>query len=174
TDPRPLHFVGIGGAGMSGLAELFARRGAAVTGCDAALDPRVADDLRRIGIETVQGHDPAHAESARALVVTSALPRDHPERVRAESLGRPVVRRAEALGEAVSGGELVGIAGTHGKTTTTVMTTEALRSAGLSPTGVAGGRVGSWGGNLRFDGDRVFVVESDEYDRSFLALAPTI
>jgi UDP-N-acetylmuramate--alanine ligase len=174
TDPRPVHFVGIGGAGMSGLAELFARRGVAVTGCDAALDPRVAEDLQKIGIETITGHDPKHAETARALVVTSALPKDHPERARAEALNIPVIRRAEALGEAVSGGELVGIAGTHGKTTTTVMTTEALRAAGLSPTGVAGGRVGSWGGNLLFGGDRVFVVESDEYDRSFLALTPTV
>ncbi|MEO5580966.1 MAG: UDP-N-acetylmuramate--L-alanine ligase, partial [Gemmatimonadaceae bacterium] len=88
--------------------------------------------------------------------------------------GIPVTRRAEALGRAVAGGELVGVAGTHGKTTTTVMTTEALTAAGLEPTGVAGGRVGSWNGNLSAGSDRLFVVEADEYDRSFLALAPTV
>jgi UDP-N-acetylmuramate--alanine ligase len=84
------------------------------------------------------------------------------------------VRRAEALGTAVLGGTLVAVAGTHGKTTTTVMTTEALASAGLHPTGIAGGRVGSWGGNLRYDGGGLFVVEADEYDRSFLALTPHV
>ena len=85
-----------------------------------------------------------------------------------------MIRRAEALGEAVSGGELIAIAGTHGKTTTTVMTTEALYAAGRSPTGVVGGRVGAWGGNLRYGSDSLFVVEADEYDRSFLALTPTV
>jgi UDP-N-acetylmuramate--alanine ligase len=85
-----------------------------------------------------------------------------------------VIRRAEALGEAVSAGAVVGIAGTHGKTTTTVMTTEALAAAGLAPTGIAGGRVGAWGGNLSDGSDRLFVVEADEYDRSFLALTPTV
>jgi len=85
-----------------------------------------------------------------------------------------VIRRAEALAEAVSGGVLVAIAGTHGKTTTTVLTTEALAAAGRDPTGVVGGRVGSWGGNLRSGGLAVYVVEADEYDRSFLALRPTV
>ena len=172
NDRRPVHFVGIAGAGMSALAELFVRRGVVVTGCDA--NPGSTDDLRRAGIQVVTGHDPRHVESARALVVTSAMKRDHPELVRARELGLPVVRRAEALGEAVSGGRLVGIAGTHGKTTTTVMTTEALAAAGLGPTGIVGGRVGSWGGNMKPGSDSLFVVEADEYDRSFLALAPTV
>jgi len=164
--------VGIAGAGMSGLAELFVRRGATVSGCDAAGDP--TGDLGRLGISVQTGHDPAHLAGVRAVVVTSALPKTHPELERARELGIPVTRRAEALGEAVSGGELVAIAGTHGKTTTTVMTTEALHAAGQQPTGVVGGRVGSWGGNLRFGSDRLFVVEADEYDRSFLALTPTV
>src|SRR5688500_7440629 len=171
-DRRPVHFVGIAGAGMSALAELFLRRGVVVTGCDS--DPGPADDLRRLGIDVTTGHDPAHVEGVRALVITSAMRRDHPELLRAAALGIPVIRRAEALGEAVSGGRLVGIAGTHGKTTTTVMTTEALTAAGLQPTGVVGGRVGSWGGNLKHGGDALFVVEADEYDRSFLALSPTV
>jgi UDP-N-acetylmuramate--alanine ligase len=85
-----------------------------------------------------------------------------------------VTRRAEALGRAVEGGKLIGVAGTHGKTTTTVMTTAALTSAGLRPTGLAGGRVAEWKGNLRYESDELFVVESDEYDRSFLTLSPTI
>jgi UDP-N-acetylmuramate--alanine ligase len=102
------------------------------------------------------------------------MPKSHPELQRARERGIPVIRRAEALGEAVSGGDLVAIAGTHGKTTTTVMTTEALHAAGRQPTGVVGGRVGTWGGNLRFGSETLFVVEADEYDRSFLALTPTV
>ncbi len=172
ADRRPVHFVGIAGAGMSALAELFVRRGAVVTGCDAIGD--ATGDLARLGVPVAKGHDPAHLTGARAVVVTSALPRDHPEIERARALGIPVVRRAEALAEAVSGGELIAIAGTHGKTTTTVMTTEALAAAGRDPTGVAGGRVGSWGGNLRAGGPAVQVVEADEYDRSFLALKPAV
>jgi UDP-N-acetylmuramate--alanine ligase len=172
VDPRPVHFVGIAGAGMSALAELFVRRGVNVSGCDATGDP--TGDLGHLGIPVAARHDPAHVEAVRALVVTSAMPKNHPELQRARELGIPIVRRAEALGEAVSGGDLVAIAGTHGKTTTTVMTTEALHAAGKEPTGVVGGRVGSWGGNLRFGSERLFVVEADEYDRSFLALTPTI
>ena len=172
TDPRPVHFVGIAGAGMSALAELFVRRGIAVSGCDTAVEG--ADDLRRLGVALHGGHAPAHVAEARALVVTSALRRDHPELEAARAAGLPIIRRAEALGEAVAGGTLVAVAGTHGKTTTTVMTTEALAAAGLHPTGIAGGRVKAWGGNLRYDGDTLFVVEADEYDRSFLALTPTV
>lgn len=173
ADRRPVHFVGIAGAGMSALAELFARRGVTVTGCDNA-PTAAAADLAALGIHVATGHDPAHVMGARAVVFTSAMPRDHAELVAARDAGIPVVRRAEALGAAVSGGDVVGIAGTHGKTTTTVMTTEALRGAGVDATGIAGGRVASWGGNLSFGSDRIFVVEADEYDRSFLALHPTI
>jgi UDP-N-acetylmuramate--alanine ligase len=171
SDPRPIHFVGVAGAGMSALAELFVRRGVRITGCDA--HPEAADDLRRLGVD-VTGHDPSHVNGARALVVTSAMPKNHPELARARELGIPVIRRAEALGEATSGGELVGLAGTHGKTTTTVMTATALAAAGREPTGLAGGRVAAWNGNLLPGSDKLFVVEADEYDRSFLALSPTV
>ena len=171
TDARPIHFVGIAGAGMSALAELFLRRGVAITGCDA--HPETADDLRRLGV-SVSGHDPSHVDSARALVVTSAMPKDHPELRRARELGLPVIRRAEALGEVTRDREVVGVSGTHGKTTTTVMTAEALAEAGRDPTVLAGGRVGAWRGNLRAGTDRLYVVEADEYDRSFLALTPTV
>lgn len=172
TDPRPVHFQGIGGAGMSALAELLHRRGARVTGCDR--DPAGAVDLIARGIPVQTGHDPAHLEDHRALVVSSAIPKDHPEVMRARTLGLEVVRRAEALAEATAGGVLIGIAGTHGKSTTTVMTTEALAAAGKEPTGVVGARVSAWGGNLSRGGHELFVVEADEYDRSFLALTPTV
>lgn len=172
NDKRPVHFVGIAGAGMSALAELLARRGEVVTGCDSSLG--AAGDLARLGIIVSEGHDPAHVDGAREVIVTSAMKQDHPELARARALGIPVIRRAEALGRAVSVGRLVGVAGTHGKTTTTVMTTQALASAGLNPTGVVGGRVGAWNGNLSDGGEELFVVEADEYDRSFHALAPHV
>jgi UDP-N-acetylmuramate--alanine ligase len=172
ADPRPVHFVGIAGAGMSALAELFTLRGIVVTGCDA--HPENAPDLARRGIAVEAGHSASHVAGARALVVTSAMPKDHPELVRARELGLPVVRRAEALGEATEGTTLIGVAGTHGKSTTTVMTTEALVAGGLDPTGYVGARVTSWGGNLRAGSRERFVVEADEYDRSFLALSPTV
>ena len=172
TDPRPIHFQGIGGAGMSALAELCHRRGAAVTGCDR--DPAGAQDLVALGMPVQAGHGPAHLAGHRALVVSSAIPKDHPEVLAARAQGLPVIRRAEALAEATAGGVLIGIAGTHGKSTTTVMTTEALAAAGKDPTGVVGARVSAWGGNLSRGGADVFVVEADEYDRSFLALHPTV
>ncbi|MEP6493061.1 MAG: UDP-N-acetylmuramate--L-alanine ligase [bacterium] len=171
SDARPIHFVGIAGAGMSALAELFLRRGVAITGCDA--NPESAADLRRLGV-VVEPHNPAHVDHARALVVTSAMPKDHPELVRARELGIPVIRRAEALGEVTADRELIGVAGTHGKTTTTVMTATALAAAGRDPTALVGGRVAAWEGNLLAGGDRLYVVEADEYDRSFLALTPTV
>jgi UDP-N-acetylmuramate--alanine ligase len=170
TDPRPVHFIGIAGAGMSALAELLARRGVRIQGTDA--NPSGAPDLAHYGI-AVHPHDANLVAGARAVVYSSAIPALHPEMAAARTHGLPVIRRAEALADAVSGGTLVGIAGTHGKTTTTVMTTEALASAGREPTGVVGGRVGQWGGNLRLGGD-TFVVEADEYDRSFLALHPDV
>ena len=172
TDTRPVHFIGVAGAGMSALAELLVRRGMAVTGCDQ--NAGGTGDLECAGVPVAAGHDPAHIDGARAAVYTSAMPRDHPELARARTLGVPLVRRAEALAECCAGGTLVGIAGTHGKSTTTVMTTDALTAAGLSPTGVVGARVTAWGGNLKYGGESVFVVEADEYDRSFLALWPQV
>jgi len=172
SDSRPIHFVGIAGAGMRALAELLARRGVAVTGCDA--NPGVVDDLEALGIRVVKGHSPDHVEGVRELIITSAMNRNRPELVRAKELGIPVTRRAEALARAVEHGRVIGVAGTHGKTTTTVMTTAVLNAAGLHATGIAGGRVGEWNGNLRYEGDDLFVVEADEYDRSFLTLSPSI
>ncbi len=175
-DPRPIHLMGIAGAGMSALALIARHRGVAITGCDSDTSGTGADDLTALGVLVWRGHDPSHVEGARAVVVTAAVPREHPELERARALGLPVVRRADALGELVAGGRegVVAVAGTHGKTTTTVMVTEALTAAGRNPTGLAGGRVAAWGGNARIGGDDLFVVEADEYDKAFLSLKPTI
>src|SRR5438093_3128179 len=172
VDPRPIHFMGIAGAGMSGLALLAGQQGVAITGCDN--DPSGAADLAAAGVEIWRGHGPEHVIGARAVVVTAAVAGDHPELERARALGIPVIRRADALAQLVAGGVVVAVAGTHGKTTTTVMVTEALAAAGRNPTGLAGGRVASWGGNARLGGRDLFVVEADEFDRAFLALRPTV
>ncbi len=172
AEPRPIHFMGVGGAGMSALALLALRRGATVTGCDTDLAGTV--DVAAAGGRVVAGHAPAHVEGARAVVVTAAVKPDHPELAAARRLGIPVVPRKDALAALVNGRTVVAAAGTHGKTTTTVMATEALAGAGLAPTGLAGGRVGLWGGNARLDGDALFVVEADEYDKAFLTLEPTV
>ncbi len=169
----PVHFMGAGGAGMCALAELLLRSGVRVSGCDLK-DSVNLQDLARLGATVSLGHDPEHVEGASVLVVTSAVPADHPELVRARERGVPVLKRAEALGAWVNRGRLVAVAGTHGKTTTTAMATEILAVAGHDPTGVVGGRVSSWDGNLRFGSGDLFVVEADEYDRSFLALTPDV
>ncbi len=143
-----------------------------VTGCDAGGEG--GEDLLRSGVVVQRGHDPSHVAGARAIVVTSAVPKDHPELERARELGLPVVRRAEALGEATSGRELVAVAGTHGKSTTTAMAAEALASAGRDPSALVGARVAKWQGNFLPGRDDLYVVEADEYDRSFLALSPTV
>src|SRR2546422_4757432 len=176
-DPRPIHLMGIAGAGMSALALIARHRGVAITGCDADTSGVGSADLTALGVPVWRGHDPSHVDGARAVIVTAAVPRDHPELARARALDLRVVRRADALGELVAGDgktTVVAVAGTHGKTTTTVMVTEALTAAGRNPTGLAGGRVAAWGGNARIGGDELFVVEADEYDKAFLSLQPTI
>jgi UDP-N-acetylmuramate--alanine ligase len=172
ADPRPVHFMGVGGAGMSALALVALRRGVRVNGCDP--DPSGAADIARLGAQVLIGHDTSHVEGTRAVVVTAAVPAEHPELAHARALGIPVVPRKQALAELVNAGRVVALAGTHGKSTTTVMTTEALTAAGLEPTGLAGGRVNEWGGNALLGGDRLFVVEADEYDQAFLTLRPSV
>jgi UDP-N-acetylmuramate--alanine ligase len=166
--------MGMAGAGMSALALIAKHLGVAITGCDT--DPSGAADLAALGVPVWRGHDPGHLDGARAVVVTAAVPPDHAELERARALAIPVVRRADALGQLVAdgGGTLVAVAGTHGKTTTTVMVTEALAAAGRTPTGLAGGRVAAWQGNAKVGARDLFVVEADEYDRSFLSLTPTV
>ena len=125
---------------MRALAELLARQGVTVTGCDAKGGGDVRD-LEAVGVQVAVGHDPAHVDEAAVLVVTSAVSADHPELARARALGVPVLKRAEALGDWVANGTVVGVAGTHGKTTTTAMATEILAAADLDPTR-SGGRKG--------------------------------
>jgi len=173
-DPRPIHFMGIAGAGMSALALIARHRGVAINGCDADTSGTGTEDLTSLGVRVWRGHEPSHVDAARAVVVTAAVPKDHPELERARALNVPIIRRADALGQLVASGSLVAVAGTHGKTTTTVMVTEALTAAGRSPTGLAGGRVAAWGGNARLGGEDLFVVEADEYDKAFLSLHPTV
>src|SRR5437867_12508442 len=130
VDPRPIHFMGIAGAGMSGLALLAKEQGVAITGCDN--DPTGAADLAAIGVEIWRGHDPEHVVGARALVVTAAVPGDHPELKRARALGVPVVRRAYGLRPAGCGGTGVAVGGTTGMTTPTWVVPEAIGSRGRS------------------------------------------
>lgn len=169
----PIHFMGVCGAGMAPLAEMVLRSGGSVTGCDL-VGGRPAETLTRLGMTFTRGHDPQHVKSVVAVVVTSAVPSGHPELAAARARGIPVLKRSVALGDWVNRGRVVGIAGTHGKTTTTAMATHVLEHAGVDPTGVVGGEVRGWGGNLRHGESDVFVVEADEYDRSFLDLEPGV
>ena len=166
-----VHFMGIGGAGMCALAELFHRSGYRVAGCDLRRDLS-ARSLEALGIPVEIGHDPGHLDGVSVLVVSSAVSPDNPEVRAARERGIPVVKRAEALGQWVNPGTVVAVAGTHGKTTTTALATEILAAAGRDPTGLVGGRVAGWKGNLRFGRGDLFVVEADEYDRSFHQITP--
>ncbi|MDE2773864.1 MAG: UDP-N-acetylmuramate--L-alanine ligase [Gemmatimonadota bacterium] len=163
------HFVGMGGTGMCALAELVLRRGGRVSGCDLERSPAVRR-LEGLGAEFEAGHAAQHVDGVGVLVVTAAVADDHPEVVRARELDIPVLKRAVALGSLVNRGRVVAVAGTHGKTTTSAIATEMLAQAGLDPTGFVGGTVVGWQGNLRPGGGDLYVVEADEYDRSFHAL----
>lgn len=173
AEKGPIHFVGICGAGMSALAEMALHVGARVTGCDTKLSD-VATRLRRLGAEIWEGHDPAHVENAGAVITTAAVAPDSPELTAARALKIPVIKRAHALGGIVNRGTVIAVAGTHGKTTTTAMTATIMDEAGLAPTAFVGGHVPEWEGGLHLGGDQYYVVEADEYDRSFLTLKPTV
>ena len=166
-----VHFMGITGAGMSALAEWVRRAGGHVDGCDAS-PGETASHLRSLGIAVERGHDAAHVTGASAVVATAAVPTDHVELETARGTGTLVFKRSAALASIVNRGVLAAIAGTHGKTTTTAMLTAILAEAGMDPTAFVGGTVAAWGGGLRAGGDRLFVVEADEYDRAFLLLRP--
>jgi UDP-N-acetylmuramate--alanine ligase len=170
----PIHFVGIAGAGMSALAEMLMESGAVVSGCDNH-PGAIGERLRARGADIQVGQNPAHLDGrVAAVITTSAVPLDHPELLAAREAGIPVLKRAQALGAFVNQGTVVGVAGTHGKTTTTAMTTAVLAEAGMEPTGFVGGTVPGWESGLYRGGDQLFVVEADEYDRSFLTLKPTV
>ena len=168
-----VHLMGIGGAGMAGLALVLQARGARVSGCDREVT-ETTDELMAGGIDVMRGHSPDHTTDCAVLVHTAAVPEEHPELQAARTKGVPVVKRSRALAELANAGSLIAVGGTHGKTTTTALTALALEAAGLDPTALVGGRVTAWGGNARAGGSDLYVVEADEYDRSFLTLRPTL
>jgi UDP-N-acetylmuramate--alanine ligase len=169
-----LHFVGIGGVGMSALAELALRRGAIVGGSDLVASATTAR-LERLGVRIFPpGHRAEYVVGADVVVRTSAAPESHPEVAAARANGARVLKRAEFMAACVENSRVVAIAGAHGKTTTTAMTGGALVMAGLDPTILVGGFGLADGANLRVGGAALSVVEADEYDRSFLALKPSI
>lgn len=168
-----IHFVGIGGIGMSALALLLKQQGKQVSGSDQ-MDSELLNSLRKADIQVHIGHAATHAESADLVVYSSAVKSDNPEREYAELHGIPEIRRAELLGQiAQSYQQTVAIAGTHGKTTTTGMCGQILIAAGLDPSILVGGILRDLKSNLRLGKQNYIVVEADEYDRSFLALKPT-
>ncbi len=172
--PQHFHFTGIGGIGMSGIAEVLLNLGYEVSGSDLRLSP-ITERLAGLGAKIHEGHAAGNVTGARALVVSSAVDEQNPEVQEARRLQIPVIPRGELLAELMRLKYGIAVAGSHGKTTTTSMTATILNFAGLDPTVVVGGRVGTMGGsNARVGRSDFLVVESDESDGSFLKLAPII
>jgi UDP-N-acetylmuramate--alanine ligase len=169
-----LHFVGIGGIGMSGIAEVLLNLGYQISGSDLKLSP-TTERLARLGAQISEGHSAANVAGAKAVVVSSAVDAKNPELMEARRLQIPVIPRGELLAELMRLKYGIAIAGSHGKTTTTSMTATVLSVAGLDPTVVVGGKVGTLGGsNARVGRSDFLVVESDESDGSFLKLSPIL
>jgi UDP-N-acetylmuramate--alanine ligase len=172
-DIGPIHFVGIGGIGMSGIAEVLANLGYIVRGSDVAESGNVKR-LREKGIRVVVGHEAANVAGAHVLVVSSAIKRDNPELVAAREARIPVVRRAEMLAELMRLKSAIAIAGTHGKTTTTSMVAALVEAGGFDPTVINGGIINAYGTNARLGAGDWMVVEADESDGTFLKLPADI
>jgi len=170
---RQIHFVGIGGSGMSGIAEVLLNLGYVVSGSDVA-ESAVTQRLAKLGVRLAIGHDAGHMDGADVVVVSSAVRPDNPEVVAARARRIPVVPRAVMLAELMRLKQGIAIAGTHGKTTTTSLVASVLAAGGLDPTFVIGGRLNSAGGNARLGGGQYIVVEADESDASFLNLTPVM
>src|SRR5829696_3056667 len=171
---RALHFVGIGGAGMSGLAVVARALGAEVTGSDRAAVSSYAGTLRAAGILPVAGHDADNVPLAAELVVSSAIPAENPERAVGRARGQRELHRAALLGELTRLRPTLAVTGTHGKTTTSSMLVHALRGCGLDPAYLVGGAVRSTGSNAGWGAGEWLVVEADESDRSLLELEPAV
>lgn len=165
----PIHFVGIGGIGMSGIAEVLVNLGYAVQGSDAS-DNYNLDRLRKKGAKVSVGHKAENVDGAEVVVVSTAIKRDNPELMAARERRIPVVRRAEMLAELMRLKSCVAIAGTHGKTTTTTMVAALLDAGGLDPTVINGGIINAYGSNARLGAGDWMVVEADESDGTFLKL----
>jgi len=170
---KNIHFVGIGGAGMSGIAEVLLNLGYKVSGSDLS-DNSVTQRLRGLGGVIYQGHDAVHVTGADAVVVSTAVGNDNPEVLAARQQRIPVVPRAVMLAELMRLKQGIAIAGTHGKTTTTSLVASVLGAGGLDPTFVIGGRLNSAGANARLGTGDFIVAEADESDASFLNLFPVI
>ena len=177
VEPVPLgelgrvHFLAIGGAGMSGVARIMLARGVAVSGCDSAASSQL-EELASIGAEVCVGHSAGHLRSADTLVVSSAVRADNPELAQARRTGMRVLHRAAGLASVMLGRQSIAIAGTHGKTTTTSMITTVLRRCGADPAYVIGGILAETGVGAAEGSGRAFVAEADESDGSFLMLSP--
>ncbi len=167
------HFVGIGGIGLSAIARVLLAQGQQISGCDLALSP-MALALAESGATVYQGHDAAHLGSCDVVVVSSAVPPDHPELEAARGRGLPVVKRDRLLGELMAGKIGIAVAGTHGKTTTSSLIAHTLIALDQDPTFIVGGVLGNVGSNAQAGGGPHFVVEADEYDRAFLGLRPQV
>lgn len=170
---KRVHFVGVGGAGMNGIAEVLANQGFEVSGSDLQESTATAR-LRQVGVKVNIGHDAAFIEGVDVLVVSTAVPSDNPEVVAAREQRIAVVPRAEMLAELMRFKRGIAVAGTHGKTTTTSLAASLLAEAGMDPTFVIGGVVNAWGSNARLGQGDYLLAEADESDGSFLLLQPTI
>src|SRR5262250_3130852 len=168
-----IHFVGIGGIGMSGIAEVLLNLGYKVSGSDLRTSA-VTERLASLGATTFEGHAAENMRGAEVVVTSSAVPHDNPELLEARALHIPVIQRAEMLAELMRLKYGIAIAGMHGKTTTTSMVAAVLAGGGLDPTVVVGGRVDAMGSNARLGKSQYLVAEADESDRSFLKLSPIL
>ncbi|HXZ30927.1 MAG TPA: UDP-N-acetylmuramate--L-alanine ligase [Terriglobales bacterium] len=168
-----IHFVGIGGIGMSGIAEVLLNLGYKVSGSDLKSSP-ITQRLATLGAQIFEGHSAENITTAEVVVTSSAIPPDNPEVTQAHNLHIPVIPRAEMLAELMRLKYGIAIAGMHGKTTTTSMVAAILAGAGLDPTVVVGGRVDAMGSNARLGKSQYLVAEADESDRSFLKLSPIL
>lgn len=170
---REIHFVGIGGIGMSGIAEVLLNLGYKVTGSDL-LKTEITKRLESLGAKVFEGHRMSHVKQPDAVVISSAVSQTNPEVVKAKKLKIPVIPRAEMLAELMRMKRGIAIAGTHGKTTTTSMIGTMLAACGVDPTVVIGGRLNRWGTNAKLGQGELLVAEADESDGSFNLLSPTI
>ncbi len=166
-----VHFIGIGGAGMSALAQVLAARGLVVSGCDLRAS-EATGRLRRAGCVVEVGHSPAHLRGVDVVVVSRAIAGDTEELRAARDLGLPIRHRAEVLGYVMAAGRSIGVVGTHGKTTTTAMLARVLITGGCDPTALIGADVSEYGGNVRIGGGQWIVAEVDESDGSLLHVTP--
>jgi UDP-N-acetylmuramate--alanine ligase len=170
---KHVHFIGIGGAGLSAIAKVLLESGWRVSGSDEQPSP-LAQALAAQGARVYQGHAPEHVAGAEVVVISSAVAPDNVEVQAALARGLPVLKRADFLGQLMTGRTGVAVAGTHGKTTTTGLIALLLDRAGLDPTFIVGGVLVDYGTNARAGRGRPFVIEADEYDRMFLGLTPTV